>query len=134
MFLTKIFSKIQGQYRSFTNTSKTIFAKIIDKEIPAKIIYEDKFCLAFHDITPQAPTHIILIPKITEIPRLSHASEKHQEILGHLLLTVGKIAKQQKIASGGYRVVINEGKNGQQTVEHLHLHIIGGKQLKWPPG
>lgn len=110
----------------------TIFKKIIDKEIPAKIAYEDDLCLAFHDINPQAPVHILLIPKITEIDRLCHAKAKHQDILGYLLLKAGEIAKAQKLAN--YRLVINDGAAAGQSVFHLHLHILGGRDFSWPPG
>jgi histidine triad (HIT) family protein len=110
----------------------TIFKKIIDKEIPAQIVFEDEHCLAFKDINPQAPIHILLIPKITEIDRLSHAQVKHQEILGHLMLKAGEIAKQQDLSD--FRIVINDGEAAGQSVFHLHIHILGGRDLAWPPG
>ncbi len=109
----------------------TIFARIIAKEIPAKIVYEDNDCLAFHDIAPQAPVHIILIPKL-EIAQLSHATAKHQDLLGHLLLKVPQIAKSLNLSD--YRLIINDGALAGQTVFHLHLHILGGRELSWPPG
>jgi histidine triad (HIT) family protein len=111
---------------------KTIFKRIIDKEIPAQILYEDEHCLAFRDVNPQAATHVLLIPK-KEIPSLDHLAESDQALLGQLLLTVGKLAKQFGLDSG-YRLVINCGKDGGQTVDHLHLHILGGRPLGWPPG
>lgn len=112
--------------------SKTIFKRIIDKEVPAKILYEDDLCLAFHDIGPQAPTHVLLIPK-KEIRSLSAAVQDDAALLGHLLLTVKKLADQLGLAEG-YRVVINSGPDGGQSVDHLHLHLLGGRQLQWPPG
>jgi histidine triad (HIT) family protein len=110
----------------------TIFKKIIDKDIPAKIVYEDELCLAFHDVNPQAPTHILLIPKTTDIDRLSHAKTEHKTLLGHLMLTAGEIAKAQGLQD--FRLVINNGENAGQTVFHLHLHILGGRPFEWPPG
>jgi histidine triad (HIT) family protein len=113
-------------------SGKTIFKRIIDKEIPAKILYEDDLCLAFHDNGPKAPTHILLIPK-KEIPSLSAVESEDAPLLGHLLLKVKKLAEQLGLA-GGYRVVINCGPDGGQSVDHLHLHLLGGRQLQWPPG
>lgn len=109
-----------------------IFKKIIDKEIPAKIVYEDNLCLAFKDINPQAPVHILLIPKIDEIDRLANATEKHEKLLGHLLLQAKKIANEQKLTD--YRLVINNGEKAGQSVFHLHIHILGGRPFSWPPG
>lgn len=110
----------------------TIFSKIIRREIPADIVYEDDLCLAFRDITPQAPTHILVIPK-QPIPKLADAKEDDKALLGHLLFTVSAIARQEALDSG-YRVVINTGEDGGQTVFHLHLHLLGGRSLEWPPG
>ncbi len=110
----------------------TLFGKIIRREIPADIVYEDDLCLAFRDITPQAPTHILVIPK-KPIPKLSEAQEEDKALLGHLLFVVSAIAKEQKL-DNGYRVVINTGEDGGQTVFHLHLHLLGGRSLGWPPG
>ncbi|MEO1069876.1 MAG: histidine triad nucleotide-binding protein [Cyanobacteria bacterium J06638_6] len=111
----------------------TIFGKIIRKEIPANIVYEDDLCLAFTDIDPKAPTHILVIPK-QPIPKLSDAGPEDKELLGHLLLTVKAIADQVGLTENGYRVVINTGTDGGQTVFHLHLHLLGGRSLAWPPG
>ncbi|MBW4458930.1 MAG: histidine triad nucleotide-binding protein [Nodosilinea sp. WJT8-NPBG4] len=111
----------------------TIFSKIIRKEISANIVYEDDLCLAFTDITPQAPTHILVIPK-KPIPKLSDATPEDKELLGHLLLTVKQLADQAGLTEKGYRVVINTGNDGGQTVFHLHLHLLGGRSLDWPPG
>lgn len=110
----------------------TIFKKIIDGEIPCKKVFEDDLCLAFHDINPQAPCHIVLIPKITEIDRLASANKTHQNVLGHLLLKSADIAKSQGFDD--FRVVINNGEGSGQTVFHLHLHILAGRDLSWPPG
>ncbi|MEL6160231.1 MAG: histidine triad nucleotide-binding protein [Cyanobacteria bacterium J06623_5] len=113
-------------------SEETIFSKIIRREIPADIVYEDDLCLAFRDITPQAPAHILVIPK-KPIPKLSEASPEDKALLGHLLFTVSEIAREQKL-DNGYRVVINTGEEGGQTVFHLHLHLLGGRGLGWPPG
>ncbi|MEO1622335.1 MAG: histidine triad nucleotide-binding protein [Cyanobacteria bacterium J06632_3] len=113
-------------------SEETIFSKIIRREIPADIVYEDDLCLAFKDITPQAPTHILVIPK-KPIPKLSEAQSDDKELLGHLLFTVSEIAREQNL-DNGYRVVINTGEEGGQTVFHLHLHLLGGRGLGWPPG
>ncbi len=110
----------------------TIFSKIIRREIPADIVYEDDQALAFRDINPQAPVHILVIPK-KPIPKLADAESEDQALLGHLLWTVKDIAKQEKLENG-YRVVINNGADAGQTVFHLHLHILGGRQMQWPPG
>ncbi len=110
----------------------TIFQKIIDRQIPADIVYEDDLCLAFRDINPQAPVHILLIPK-KPIPMLSAVEPQDQVLLGHLLITAPKIAKEQGL-DNGFRLVINNGAQGGQTVFHLHLHILGGRAMQWPPG
>jgi histidine triad (HIT) family protein len=113
-------------------TQETLFSKIIRKEIPADIVYEDDLALAFRDINPQAPVHILVIPK-QPIAKLADAESKDHALMGHLLLTVKRVAEQLGL-SNGYRVVINSGSDGGQTVDHLHLHILGGRQMKWPPG
>jgi histidine triad (HIT) family protein len=112
--------------------SKTIFKRIIDKEIPVQILYEDELCLAFPDINPQAPTHVLVIPK-KEVTNLASASADDQALLGHLLLTVQKVAAQLGLKEG-YRVVANCGPHGGQSVDHLHFHLLGGRHLQWPPG
>lgn len=112
--------------------SETIFSKIIRREIPADIVYEDDLVLAFKDIAPQAPTHILLIPK-KAIANISQAESNDHALMGHLLLMVKKITEQLNITNG-YRVVINTGEDGGQTVDHLHLHILAGRHLDWPPG
>ncbi|KAJ3703097.1 hypothetical protein LUZ61_006802 [Rhynchospora tenuis] len=114
--------------------SPTIFDKIISKEIPSNIVYEDEKALAFRDISPQAPTHIIIIPKVKDgLTRLSNAEERHVEILGHLLYVAKLVAKQEGL-DDGFRIVINDGPLGCQSVYHLHVHILGGRQMNWPPG
>ncbi|NJM00091.1 MAG: histidine triad nucleotide-binding protein [Synechococcaceae cyanobacterium SM2_3_2] len=111
----------------------TIFGKIIRKEIPAQIVYEDDEVLAFEDIQPQAPVHILVIPK-KPIPQLKMATEADQSLLGKMLLTARHVAAQAGLDEGGYRLVINNGVDGGQTVYHLHLHILGGRSMAWPPG
>jgi histidine triad (HIT) family protein len=111
---------------------KSIFEKIIDREIPAKILHEDNTCIAIKDIEPQAPVHILIIPK-TKIIRIAEANKSDQPALGHLLLIAQKLAKEQKLGDG-FRIVINNGPQGGESVPHLHVHLLGGRQLKWPPG
>lgn len=115
-----------------SETTDTIFSKIVRKEIPADIIYEDNLALAFRDINPQAPVHILVIPK-EPIARLSDAESTNHALMGHLLLTAKRVADQVGLTNG-YRVVINNGPDGGQTVHHLHLHILGGRAMGWPPG
>ena len=103
------------------------------REIPADIIYEDDLCLCFHDINPQAPVHLLVVPK-KPIVRIAESSPEDQETLGHLLLTVQKVALQEGFATAGFRTVINNGPDGGEAVPHLHLHILAGRQLAWPPG
>lgn len=111
---------------------KTIFQRIIDKEIPAKIIYEDDRCLAFHDVAPQTPTHVLVIPKrpITSVATLADGDS---ELVGHIWIVIRNLAKELKLENG-YRVVANCGRDGGQSVDHLHFHLLGGRQLSWPPG
>jgi len=113
--------------------SKTIFEKIIAREISAQIVYEDDLVLAFRDIHPQAPTHVLMVPK-QAIPRVAEATAKDQPLLGHLLLKAAEVAEKLGLDKGGYRLVINNGADGGETVPHLHIHILGGRYLKWPPG
>ena len=110
----------------------TVFKKIIDGELPARIAYDDDRCLAFHDVNPQAPTHVLVIPR-KEIPSLADADETDRDLLGHLLLVAHRVAAEQGLTDG-YRVVINIGDDGGQTVPHLHVHVLGGRPLGWPPG
>lgn len=114
--------------------SPTIFDKIINKEIPANVVFEDEQVLAFRDINPQAPTHIVLIPKVKDgLSGLSKAEERHCEILGRLLYTAKLVAKQEGL-DDGFRIVINDGPKGCQSVYHIHVHLLGGRQMNWPPG
>ena len=110
----------------------TIFQRIINKEIPAQIVFEDDQCLAFHDVAPQAPTHVLVIPK-KPLPNLAAAQADDQALLGHLLLVAKQVAEQLGL-SNGYRTVINCGSDGGQSVDHLHIHVLGGRALHWPPG
>ena len=111
---------------------KTIFKKIIDREIPADIVYEDDLCLAFRDINPQAPVHVIVIPK-KEIPMVDQMAEEDEAVVGHLFVAMRKIAAQLDL-TGGYRIVTNNGRDAGQEVMHLHFHMLGGRVLGWPPG
>lgn len=110
----------------------TLFSKIIAREIPAQIVYEDDRCLAFRDINPQAPTHVLLIPK-QEIAKLADAGEEHAALLGHLMLAAGKVARQLGV-DDAFRLVVNNGAGAGQTVFHLHLHLLAGRPMHWPPG
>ena len=112
---------------------KTIFQKIADREIPGDIIYEDEFSLCFRDIAPQAPVHLLLVPKKV-IVRIGEAQPGDKELLGHLLSRIPLIAEQEGLSENGFRVVINNGKDGGEAVPHLHLHVLAGRQLRWPPG
>ncbi len=113
--------------------SKTLFEKIAAREIPAAIIYEDDLVLAFHDITPQAPTHVLIVPK-KPVPRLAEAQPADHALLGHLLLKAAAVAKTLGLDQTGYRLVINNGPDGGESVPHLHVHLLGGRKLAWPPG
>ena len=113
-------------------TEKTIFKKIIDGEIPADLVHEDDYCLAFRDIAPQAPIHVLVIPK-KEIASLADLSDEDQQLVGHIHLVIRDLARQLELGNG-YRVVVNCGSDGGQAVDHLHFHLLGGRQLKWPPG
>ena len=112
--------------------TETLFSKIIAREIPADLVYEDDLCVAFRDINPQAPTHILVVPK-QPVPRLTDAGEEQRDMLGHLLLAVKRIAEQEGVANA-FRVVINNGEKAGQTVFHLHLHLLAGRPFSWPPG
>ncbi|KAL3884348.1 hypothetical protein ACJMK2_024495 [Sinanodonta woodiana] len=110
----------------------TIFGKIIRKEIPCSLIYEDDQCIAFKDISPQAPIHFLVVPK-KPIVMLDEAKAEDQQLLGHLLLVAKKVAREQGL-DDGYRLTINNGRDGGQSVYHLHIHVMGGRQMEWPPG
>jgi histidine triad (HIT) family protein len=111
----------------------TIFKKIIDKEIPADIVYEDDLCLAFNDINPQAPTHVLLIPKKV-IASMAEVEKAEQDLLGFLMVKAAEIAKAAGLSEDGYRLVVNTRENAGQEVPHLHIHILGGRKFSWPPG
>jgi histidine triad (HIT) family protein len=113
--------------------SKNLFEKIIAREIPAEIVYEDDLVLAFRDIKPQAPTHVLIVPKKV-IPRIAEAKAEDQNLLGHLLLKAAEVADKIGLKKGGYRLVLNNGSDGGETVPHLHCHILGGRHMDWPPG
>jgi histidine triad (HIT) family protein len=112
---------------------KTIFQKIIAGEIPAKLAHEDEHCVAIHDINPQAPVHVLVIPR-KPVARVGEAALSDQPLLGHLLLTAAALAKKLGISESGYRIVINNGRDGGESVPHLHVHLLGGRPLGWPPG
>ena len=111
---------------------ETIFTKIINKEIPADIVYEDDLCLAFRDINPQAPTHILIIPK-KSLPRLNDAEEADASLLGHLMLAANKVAAAEGVADD-FRLVLNNGAGAGQEIFHMHFHLLAGRSFSWPPG
>ena len=112
-------------------TESCLFCRIVRREIPAKVIHEDEHTVAFRDIDPKAPTHVLVIPK-EHVPSLNEATDAAQ--IGRLMLVAAQIAKSEGIAEDGYRTVVNSGANAGQTVFHLHLHLLGGRRLTWPPG
>jgi histidine triad (HIT) family protein len=112
---------------------QNVFAKILRKEIPAKIVHEDEHCLAFRDAAPQAPVHFLVIPK-QPIAMLACAAANDRAMLGHLLWTAAEVARKLGVADDGFRVVINNGKRANQSVFHLHVHVLAGRDMKWPPG
>ncbi|XP_047556954.1 adenosine 5'-monophosphoramidase HINT2 isoform X1 [Lutra lutra] len=122
----------KAQQTAPKRAAPTVFSRILDRSLPADILYEDQQCLVFRDVAPQAPVHFLVIPK-KPIPRISQAEEEDQQLLGHLLLVAKKTAKAEGLGDG-YRLVINDGKLGAQSVYHLHIHVLGGRQLQWPPG
>jgi histidine triad (HIT) family protein len=113
--------------------SKDVFQRIIEREIPAAIVYEDDLVLAFRDVNPKAPVHVLIVPK-RNIPRLSEAGADDQDLLGHLLFKAATVAAQLGLDKSGYRLVINNGRDGGESVPHLHCHILGGRGMAWPPG
>ena len=113
-------------------SEKTIFKKIIDGEIPAKIIHEDDHCIAFHDLSPQAPIHVLVIPR-KEIASVDDIDDEDQAMIGHMWCVIRDLAKTLELGEG-YRVVVNCGQQGGQSVDHLHYHLLGGRAMKWPPG
>lgn len=119
--------------KSFPAMSKTLFEKIIAREIPAQIVYEDDLVIAFKDIAPKAPTHVLIIPK-KPIPRIAEATPDDHQTLGHLLLKAAEVAEKLGLKQSGYRLVFNNGADGGEAVPHLHCHILGGRKMTWPPG
>lgn len=113
--------------------SKTLFQKLIDREIPCQIVYEDDLVFAFRDIKPAAPTHVLIVPK-KPIPRVAEASAEDQQLLGHLMLKATEVAFKIGLKDSGYRLVVNNGPHAGESVPHLHVHILGGRPLAWPPG
>ncbi len=113
--------------------AETIFSKIIRKEIPATVVYEDDQVLAFRDISPQAPTHILVIPR-KEIATTNDIAEEDEPLVGHMVRVAAKIARDEGIAEDGYRLLFNCNRNGGQEVYHIHLHVLGGRKMSWPPG
>ena len=113
--------------------ARTLFEKIRDREIPARFVHEDEHCIAFMDIAPQAPVHYLIVPR-HPIPRVGEAAAADASLLGHLLLTAADIARREGFAADGYRLVINNGRNGGEAVPHLHVHLLAGRPLEWPPG
>jgi len=114
-------------------SEKTLFERIIDREIPADVVYEDDLVFCFRDIEPQAPVHLLLIPK-KPLPRIAAAEQEDAPLLGHLLSRIPLIAEQEGVTESGFRVVINNGPDGGETVPHLHVHLLAGRPLQWPPG
>ncbi len=112
---------------------KSLFQKIVDKEIPATIVYEDDRCMAFRDIAPQAPVHVLVVPK-QAIERIGVATVDDERLLGHLLTVAAEVARLEKISESGYRLVINNGPHAGEAVPHLHVHLLGGRAMQWPPG
>lgn len=119
--------------RDAERSSDTIFGAIVRGEIPADVVYEDEHCIAFRDLNPQAPTHVLVIPRMG-IAGLQEADQADASLPGHLLQAAQTVARQEGLAEDGWRVVVNVGEAAGQTVEHLHLHVLGGRQLNWPPG
>jgi histidine triad (HIT) family protein len=110
-----------------------LFCRIAAREIPGDVVHEDDAVIAFRDISPQAPVHVLVVPR-EHIASLDHANERHQRLLGSLLLAARRIARDEGLVEGGYRTVINTGDDGGQTVDHLHVHLLGGRVMAWPPG
>ncbi|XP_060119510.1 adenosine 5'-monophosphoramidase HINT2 [Heteronotia binoei] len=124
--------EVEEAQRAEERPGPTVFSRILDGSLPADVLYQDDQCMAFRDVAPKAPVHFLVIPR-RPIPRLSRVAQSDAQLLGHLLVVASQTAKAQGLADG-YRVVINDGKQGAQSVYHLHLHVLGGRQLGWPPG
>lgn len=112
---------------------KTLFQKIADGEVDADLVYEDDRCVAFHDINPQAPVHVLVVPR-EPIPSTNHLESAHEALIGHLTVVAGELAEELDVAEDGYRLVMNCGDAAGQSVDHIHLHLLGGRSLQWPPG
>ena len=111
----------------------TVFDKILSKQTPAEIVHEDELCLAFADVAPQAPTHLLVIPKVRAgLTSICNATPEHASVLGHMMVQAGKLGA--KLCPDGFRLVVNDGADGAQSVHHLHIHVLGGRQMGWPPG
>jgi len=123
----------QAARRKFSLMSKTLFEKIVAREISADVVFEDDLVLAFRDIKPQAPTHVLIIPK-QPIPRISEAKPEDHKVLGHLLLKAAEVAQKLGLTKSGFRLVFNNGPDAGEAVPHLHCHILGGRKMGWPPG
>jgi len=130
--MTDSCSEVSKAQKMKVSESPSIFTKIINKEIPGKFLFEDDQCVALVDVNPQAPVHFLVVPR-KQLPGMSHVQDSDAALLGHLLIVASKVAEQQHL-SDGYRVVINEGKDGCQSVPHLHIHVLGKRQMNWPPG
>jgi len=113
--------------------SKTLFERVIEGELPGRIVYQDEEIVAFHDVKPQAPVHVLIVPR-RPIPRIACAKSEDQPVLGRLLLRAAEVADLLGLAESGYRLVINNGRDGGESVPHLHCHILGGRPMQWPPG
>lgn len=111
----------------------TLFTRIVNREIPARIVYEDDRVIAFEDIAPKAPTHVLVVPK-KEVASLDALSDDDEGLMGHLMLVIGRVARDLGVATSGYRVVVNTGADGGQSVDHIHFHLLAGRPLGWPPG
>mmetsp|Transcript_102924 Transcript_102924/g.286629 ORF Transcript_102924/g.286629 Transcript_102924/m.286629 type:complete len:176 (-) Transcript_102924:88-615(-) len=126
-------ARVAAAERTPDTAPPTIFDKIVKKEIPTKVVHEDDVCLAFRDVNPQAPVHVLVIPKERDgLTQLSRARKDQEGLLGHLLLVAGQVGNAE--CPEGFRIVVNDGMHGAQSVYHLHIHVIGGRQMGWPPG
>ena len=114
-------------------TEETIFSKIIRREIPVDVVYEDEQCMAFRDIDPQAPVHVLIVPT-QYLAGIQTAKADDRDLVGHLMIVAAEVARREGIADGGYRCIVNAGAHGGQTVDHLHVHLLGGRHMQWPPG
>jgi histidine triad (HIT) family protein len=126
-------SRAAGHRSPKGQMSKTLFEKIVAREIPAQIVYEDDLVIAFRDVKPGAPVHVLIVPK-KAIPRIAEVKAEDQAVLGHLLLKAAQVADKVGLSSSGYRLVVNNGPDAGESVPHLHMHILGGRNLAWPPG